>query len=177
MQDSSPSIVVVPMGVEPALAADIVPGIRSAFGSECQVSNRALDASIAFDPHRGQHRSTVLLHALDTNFADAWRVLGIAAADLFVPVLTFVFGEAQIGGRCAVVSAHRLREEIYGLPPDGGLLRDRLLKEAVHELGHTFGLRHCEDWTCAMHSSHTVEALDLKTARLCEHCQTRLHPR
>ncbi|MBI4462937.1 MAG: archemetzincin, partial [Acidobacteria bacterium] len=65
------------------------------------------------------------------------RLLGITALDLYVPVLTFVFGEAQLSGRCALVSAHRLREEFYGLPPSNDLFHERLVKEAVHELGHT----------------------------------------
>jgi len=90
---------------------------------------------------------------------------------LFVPVLTFVFGEAQLAGNCAVVSLHRLREEVYGMPPNPALLAERLFKEAVHELGHTYGLRHCDDWRCVMTSSHSVEWLDVKTAELCPACR------
>ena len=82
------------------------------------------------------------------------RVLGVTTCDLYVPVLTFVFGEAQLDGNCAVVSTARLHEEFYGLPRERCLLRERLIKEAAHELGHTFGLRHCPDWRCVMSSSH-----------------------
>jgi len=85
-------------------------------------------------------------------------------------VLTFVFGEAQLSGNCAVVSLHRLREEFYGLPPNEELVRARLLKEAVHELGHTFGLRHCDNWQCVMTSSHAVERLDVKGTEFCFLC-------
>src|SRR5262249_11409644 len=99
------------------------------------------------------------------------RILAVTSLDLFVPVLTFVFGEAQLAGACAVVSLHRLREEVYGLPPNPGLLEERLLKEAVHELGHTYGLRHCEDWRCVMTSSHAVEFLDVKSNDLCRRCR------
>jgi archaemetzincin len=87
-----------------------------------------------------------------------------------VPVLTFVFGEAQLDGNCAVVSMARLKEEFYGLPPREDLLHDRLVKEAAHELGHTFGLRHCGDWRCVMASSHAVERLDIKGAEFCKSC-------
>ncbi|HZU29087.1 MAG TPA: archaemetzincin family Zn-dependent metalloprotease [Bryobacteraceae bacterium] len=173
MSTAALHILIVPAGVEREVAASLAPGLQSAFGHPCSLSERALDARGALDAYRRQHRSTVLLEMLETNFTD-WRVLGVAAVDLFVPVLTFVFGEAQVGGRCAVISTHRLREEAYGLPSHPALLSERLLKEAVHELGHTFGLRHCDDWTCAMHSSHAVEAIDLKTARLCEQCRMRL---
>jgi archaemetzincin len=86
-------------------------------------------------------------------------------------VLTFVFGEAQLDGNCAVVSTARLKEEFYGLPGRQELLRERLLKEAVHELGHTFGLRHCADWRCVMTSSHAVERLDVKGAEFCRACR------
>jgi archaemetzincin len=86
-------------------------------------------------------------------------------------VLTFVFGEAQLEGSCAVVSTARLREEFYGLPARDDLLRERLLKEATHEIGHTFGLRHCPDWSCVMASSHAVEVMDVKGAEFCKSCR------
>ena len=79
-----------------------------------------------------------------------------------------------MGGPCAVVSAHRLRQEFYGLPADGTLLRQRLLKEAVHELGHAFGLRHCIDYRCAMASAHAVEWIDLRESSLCESCRMQV---
>ncbi|MGA2599921.1 MAG: hypothetical protein ABSH09_23365 [Bryobacteraceae bacterium] len=93
-------------------------------------------------------------------------MLGVASVDLFVPVLTFVFGEAQLEGNCAVVSHYRLAE-----PGRPELLMERLTKEAAHELGHTFGLRHCHDWNCVMSSSHAVERLDVKSADFCARCR------
>ena len=90
--------------------------------------------------------------------------------DLYIPVLTFVFGEAQLADGGAVVSAHRLRQEFYGMPTDPELLHERLLKEALHELGHTYGLRHCPDYTCVMSSSNGVERIDLKGAEFCPTC-------
>jgi archaemetzincin len=98
------------------------------------------------------------------------HLLAVTDCDLFVPILTFVFGEAQLQGGCALVSTHRLHEEFYGLETREELTRERLLKEAVHELGHTFGLRHCRDWRCAMASTHAVERLDLKEAAFCPAC-------
>jgi archaemetzincin len=100
------------------------------------------------------------------------RNLGVTACDLYVPVLTFVFGEAQLDGNCAVVSTARLADEHYGLPPNPILLRERLVKEAAHELGHTFGLRHCVDWRCVMASSHAVERLDIKSFDFCKGCRS-----
>jgi len=102
---------------------------------------------------------------------DAWRLLGVTTVDLYIPILTFVFGEAQLQGNCAVVSSFRLRQEFYGLPTDAGLFRARLLKESIHELGHTFELSHCDDYQCVMAPSHGVEWMDLKTEHLCESCR------
>ena len=74
-------------------------------------------------------------------------------------------------GHCEVVSTARLKDEFYGLPARENLLRARLVKEAAHELGHTFGLRHCMDWRCVMASSHAVERLDIKGAEFCNACR------
>jgi archaemetzincin len=94
----------------------------------------------------------------------------VTDADLYIPILTFIFGEAQLGNTGAVVSTHRLRPEFYGMPKDHRVLQGRLLKEAIHELGHTFGLHHCPDYRCVMSASHSVERIDLKQADFCEVC-------
>jgi archaemetzincin len=90
--------------------------------------------------------------------------------DLYVPVLTFVFGEAQLNGKAAIVSAHRLYPEFYGLPPNEDLFLARLIKEMNHELGHTYGLRHCLNFECVMHSSSNVDEIDIKGEALCKKC-------
>jgi archaemetzincin len=150
-----------------ALAADVA----RTFRTRCEVREGAIDAGFARDAERGQYHSTaVLRRLLEVAPEGNGRVLGVTALDLFVPIFTFVFGEAQIDGHCAVVSWYRLEEEHYGLPPDERKLRERLAKEAVHELGHTFGLQHCDDWRCVMASTHSVERLDLKEAAFCEGC-------
>ena len=134
----------------------------------CHIDDAWIDAAFALHPERGQYYSTSLLERLAGEAAKegrAWRVLGVTPLDLYVPILTFVFGEAQLEGICAVVSYYRLAE-----PGRPELLRERLAKEAVHELGHTFGLRHCDDWNCVMSSSHSVERLDIKSAAFCRAC-------
>jgi archaemetzincin len=136
----------------------------------CHVQVAAIDAAFAYDEKRNQHYSTAILRRLlDTAPASA-RVLGVTALDLYVPVLTFVFGEAQLNGRAALISLHRLAERYYGLPDRREILLERAVKEAVHELGHTYGLRHCSDWRCVMTSSHGIERLDVKTADFCTTC-------
>jgi archaemetzincin len=136
------------------------------------------DPEIAYDASRGQYNSRTLLAHLLRHAAGADRVLGVAGVDLFIPVLTFVFGEAQLDGRAAVVSTQRLDNALYGLPPAPDLLFARLVKESVHELGHTFGLLHCPDGRCVMASSTYVEQIDGKGERFCDRClaAVRRHP-
>ncbi len=157
----------------PALLLDELSVVLArTFQVSCQAHPDVLDAGFAFDPARNQYHSTAILQRLAA-LAEPQDILllGVTALDLYVPVLTFVFGEAQVAGRCALASYHRLREEFYGLPPSNDLLHERLAKEAVHELGHAFGLLHCDNWECVMASTHAVERLDLKTARFCPACQ------
>lgn len=150
-------------------------GLSRIFRAPCRAVGECLDHGPAFDPDRGQYCSTEILRRLQPFAESGARVLGVTGLDLFVPVLTFVFGEAQLEGNCALVSFHRLREEFYGMPPRADLLAERLLKEAVHELGHTFGLRHCFDWQCVMASSHAVGFLDVKEAEFCPRCARVVH--
>ena len=168
----------LPIGnVDDRLLKDLRPAIEETFRVPCRVLPVRLDPEFAFHGERQQYHSSEILHHMQTFLtADSWRMLGISAVDLYIPILTFVFGEAQIGGPCAVVSAHRLRQEFYGLAPDHELFRERLIKEAVHELGHTLSLTHCHDYRCVMASSHAVEWIDLKESRLCPACQAAVTP-
>lgn len=128
----------------------------------------------AFDDSRGQHNSTeILRELLDVPLPDS-KILGMTSVDLFVPVLTYVFGEAQLDGTVSVVSTYRLDNAIYGLEPDPVLFFERVLKESVHELGHTYGLYHCKNLDCAMHASTVVEDIDLKGAFLCGACRKQI---
>jgi archaemetzincin len=167
-------IEIVPVGPEVpiGLLDDLAAALATTFRISCRVNETATDVSESFDPTRGQYHATSILkrlRAVHESKTDA-RVIGITEWDLFVPILTFVFGEAELGGRMALVSLKRLDDRFYGLPHRRDMLLDRLVKEAVHELGHTYGLRHCPDWRCVMTSSHGVEKLDIKTAVFCNEC-------
>jgi len=166
----------LPIGnIDERLLLDLGPALADAFRVPCRILQERLDPKFAFHTERQQYHSSEILHAMQKHANDGtWRVLGITGVDLYIPILTFVFGEAQMGGPCAVVSAHRLTQEFYGLPHDPELLRARLIKEAVHEVGHTLDLTHCEDYCCAMAPSHAVEWIDLKEAALCENCQGQI---
>jgi len=128
----------------------------------------------AFDPARLQYRSAEILEMLARLCpADALKLVAVTERDLFIPVLTFVFGHAQLGGRVAVISLARLRQEFYGLPPAPDVLSERARKEALHETGHTFGLVHCSGH-CAMSLSANIQQIDRKPAAYCAACAARL---
>jgi len=168
----------LPIGnVDDGLLKDLRPAVEEILGVPCKVLPVRLDPEFAFHGERQQYHSSEILRRMQ-NFltTDSWRMLGIGMVDLYIPILTFVFGEAQMGGPCAVLSTHRLRQEFYGLPPDRELLRERLLKEAVHEVGHTLNLTHCGDYRCVMASSHAVEWIDLKDSALCGMCRSAVVP-
>jgi archaemetzincin len=156
------------------LLGKLGPALARTFRVPCEVLPGCLDPEFAYHGERQQYHSSEILQAMQGYVRrESWRILGIAAVDLYIPILTFVFGEAQVGGPCGLVSTHRLRQEFYGLPLDAQILQERLLKEAVHEIGHTLDLTHCDDYQCAMAPSHAIEWIDLKNTALCNLCQSR----
>ena len=136
-----------------------------------QITSVDFDPAYALDQTREQYHSSQILLGLRNKFpSPSDKVLAIVPFDLFIPILTFVFGEAQLDGPAAVVSIFRLRPEFYGLPPAPDLIVDRLIKESIHELGHTFGLRHCRQLECVLSASTYVEEIDLKSHAFCPAC-------
>ena len=150
-------------------------GAASAIRTRYAILPERLDPTFAFHSERGQYHATeILTRVKEFLKPGTWRLLAVTEVDLYIPILTFVFGEAQVGGPCAVISGHRLKQEFYGLPADEKLHRERLLKEAVHELGHTCGLSHCEAYRCVMSASHSVERIDIKDAAPCRACAAKV---
>jgi archaemetzincin len=151
---------------------DLSAGLTREFAVPCEILPTEPEPAFAFNLTRQQFSSTEILASLmKRGPGNGWRLLAVTALDLYIPILTFVFGEAQLQGSCAVVSYHRLRQEFYGLPQNSVVLRDRLLKEAIHELGHTLSLAHCEDYQCVMSPSHGIEWIDLKASHFCAACR------
>lgn len=129
----------------------------------------------AYSAARGQWLSSAFLAWLLARLPPGGvRLLGLTERDLFLPVLSFVYGQAQLEGKVAVVSLARLRPEFHGLPPDPATVERRAAVEAVHELGHTFGLVHCAERSCPMSLSIDLPDLDRKTAEPCRACSALL---
>jgi len=127
----------------------------------------------SYDSHRKQYHSTRLLVALEKHAEglQAGRLLGVTAFDLYVPGMNFVFGEARCPGRVAIISTYRLKVGSEGNPD---LFHQRLVKEAIHEIGHTLGLRHCSDSSCVMYFSERLSDTDRKRAELCSACRMKM---
>jgi archaemetzincin len=165
-------LAVAPVGPAPGLVLSAMEvALGEAFRLPVQRQGTIKEPVGAFTPARAQWSSTAFLETLLARVPSAAsRLLGVTERDLFVPVLSFVYGQAQLGGPVAIVSLARLRSEFYGLPPAPAVLARRAATEAVHELGHTFGLVHCLDRRCPMSLSIDLPDLDGKTATPCAAC-------
>jgi archaemetzincin len=134
-----------------------------------------LDLSEFYNSGRRQYNGFNLLKEVDLKFAsDDTKTLALFDVDLFIPILTYIFGQAYLNGRAGIASIFRLRNESYGMKRDDKMLVDRFRKEVIHELGHAFGLIHCYDQTCVMRSSTYVEDIDQKSSNLCNKCSAQI---
>jgi archaemetzincin len=166
-------VLLVPFGrIDAGFLRDLGRGLGRVLPFEMALTRARLEPVDAFDRDRGQFHSTHILELLlEAHPAGAdERLLGVVDRDLFIPILTFVFGEAQLAGPAAVFSLTRLDPRFYGLPEDPEVLLERSVKEALHELGHTFGLYHCRRPDCVMRASTSAEDVDLKPPRFCRTC-------
>ena len=133
--------------------------------------------SEAFNNARQQYRSNIILsrvHSYAEKDKALDRVLGTVNVDIFVPELNFVFGEAECPGKAALISLWRLRPEFYGKAPNMELFLERITKEAVHELGHSLGLRHCSNPFCVMYFSNSIFETDRKQSLFCNKCDLKV---
>lgn len=129
----------------------------------------------AYNPTRKQYHSSTILRILHKTLGDRYeRILAFTRVDLFVPQLNFVFGEADVIHGKAVIGLARLRPEFYGLRPDEEKFLARVRKEAVHEIGHTYNMTHCENEECVMFFSNRIQDTDQKLAEFCKECQKML---
>ncbi len=168
-------ITLVPIGgVDKSSLETLGKSLTEAFDQRIWVGDGIKLPWESWDQRRGQYLASMLLAELPPpGLGD--RVLGVVDVDIFAPGLNFVFGEADITGRKAIISLMRLRQEFYGLAKNENLFQERALKEAVHELGHTYGLKHCLNPACVMHFSNSLHDTDFKGRDFCPACKVRLN--
>jgi archaemetzincin len=170
------NVLLVPLGKVPQAALEtLARDTQAALGMPVGVAAPLPLPATAYRAERKQHISSLLLEAL-RRIHRGQRLLGVTEADIFAPGLNFVFGEAELPGRVAVISTCRLHEEFWGRPANPDLFRRRALTEAVHELGHTLGLAHCQDPGCVMRFSNTLADTDRKGPDFCPGCRAKNLP-
>jgi len=146
--------------------------LEKRFDVVVEIGKQLEEPTYAYHKHKKQYNSTTILkkiHKLKLTGYD--RILGIADVDLYVPERTFVFGGADVKKKVSVISLTRLKQKFYDLPEDSALFKYRTIIEAVHELGHTYGLYHCKYNKCVMFLSNTIGDTDHKGAELCSNCK------
>lgn len=167
-------ITLVPIGeVEKRVLENLRRPLAEVFGQRTQVEEGITLTQASWDKRRNQYLGSVLLTELSPP-GPSDRILGVVDVDIFAPELNFVFGQADVTGRKAIISLQRLRQEFYSLPKNENLFQERTLKELVHELGHTYGLEHCSNPTCVMHFSNSLRDTDFKGWNFCSICQRKV---
>lgn len=162
-------------GADKSLLNEIKSEISQVVNLPVEIIEIHYDITPFFNPSRRQYNANQILELLPELIkSDQSKIIGIFKVDLFIPILTYIFGQAFLNGDYGLVSFHRLQNEKYGLQPDSDLLKIRLTKEILHELGHAFGLIHCHIPGCVMQSSTYVEEIDLKNAAFCHTCNEHL---
>ncbi|MDA3822838.1 MAG: archaemetzincin family Zn-dependent metalloprotease [Bacteroidales bacterium] len=153
----------------------IMKDISAIFHVDVDFMECSLDVSQFYNPARRQYNADLVQEAISNRAPEGYlKYMSLFRGDLFIPILTYIFGQAQLNGSFGISSLFRLRNELYGLEEDRNLMLERFSKVVIHELGHTFGLIHCTHPVCIMRSSTYVEDLDQKELRFCKSCQEKL---
>jgi archaemetzincin len=150
------------------------PGLSQRFNTTVVIGDPIPLVKEWLDETREQYLAGPILDAIVDRHRDYSRTLGVIDADIFAPSLNFIFGQALVGGCCAIIGLARLRSEFYGQESRQDLFERRVLTEAVHEIGHTAGLDHCPDQLCVMNFSKTIRDTDRKGADFCSLCLAQI---
>jgi archaemetzincin len=149
--------------------------VRLVFGKPVLVEQFHHDIASHFEPARKQYNANRLLQIVHAEYAtEGIKTMGLFRVDLFIPILTYIFGQAQYKGNAGIASVFRLRNEQYGMKGNDQLLYERFRKVVIHELGHTFGLIHCHVPICVMRPGTYVEDIDQKKQLFCNKCKDEL---
>ncbi|MBN1198535.1 MAG: archaemetzincin family Zn-dependent metalloprotease [Bacteroidales bacterium] len=153
----------------------VAEAVKYEFPFPVRIIESHVDLAEYFDPSRRQYDGNKLLKSVNKLARqDTGKTIGLFDVDLYIPILTYIFGQAILNGETGIASTYRLSNEHYGLEPDHELLLQRFTKVVIHELGHAFGLIHCTTPTCVMRPSTYVEDIDQKGLHFCQQCKGKL---
>jgi archaemetzincin len=170
---------IVPVNaIDPAFLLRLGLCLEERFLYRAQVERALTVPQSALNSTRGQLFVSTLTSRVMRAFSEGEGILlAVTEYDLYKTSHRYVFGDADEQRRVAAISLHRLRSEFYGEDPDPNVLFQRMLKEAVHELGHAAGLKHCYNARCAMYYSNSIFETDNKMPYFCEVCDRRSRAR
>ncbi len=167
-----PKIKFLPLGPIKMVAVlqEIAINIEKTYRLPCEICDPLPIPELAYDPARDQYNSKIILESLNLESQEPIKILAITEVDLFIPIMKYVFGLSIIGGRSAVISLYRM----YADGASNGILIQRAIKTAIHELAHTFGMKHCKVKRCVMFPSVSVKDTDEKDSDFCINCSNIL---
>ncbi len=165
-QSLEPALGILPLG---RVGGEMIQAVAGAFAGEIGMALRVLPGlgppAYAFDRHRIQYDAARIISRIESMDIDGCaRVMALVDVDLFVPVFTFVFGEARQGGRVALVSLFRLESR-----------PERAVKIALHEFGHLCMLDHCRESRCVMNFAKGLGQLDRVATYYCRYCLSQVN--
>lgn len=173
---SNKSILLIPHGnFEVDFLEILATAVSNEYHIKVTIGESHFDINEYYDPMRRQYDANSLLKEIDSINTNLYeKKIGLFRVDLFIPILTYIFGQASLKGEAGIASLYRLRNEHYGMKKDEKILSERFIKVVIHELGHTYGLLHCHIPSCVMRSSTYVEDIDQKSQKLCIKCRNEI---
>ncbi|NQU99867.1 MAG: archaemetzincin family Zn-dependent metalloprotease [Parcubacteria group bacterium] len=145
--------------------------LKESFGFDVEKADKIEIPDYAYDKEKNKYNGRIILNELaKTNLENCEKILAVTDEDLFTEDLDYIFGQAELSGNLCLISLRRLNPEFYKEKLDKDLFYNRILKEAIHELGHTFSLKHCQNKKCVMHFSDDIKDTDNKESDFCEEC-------
>jgi len=155
---------IIPVGrIDAKILKYVCDAVHEIFDASAEIKDAQPIPIHAYVEKREQYLASAFVSIASRGECD--KNIAITDVDVYSPGLNFVFGQAELGGKGCMISIHRLRS------CNSNTLKERIKKEAVHEIGHTLGLSHCQDKKCVMSYSPSLNEVDYKGQTPCPRCE------